>query len=430
MPEIPRMLTPPLAIRCRNLVKRYDGRPPVEAVRGLDLEIAQGECFGLLGPNGAGKTTTIEILEGLLPATSGEVEVLGLAWGRADNEIRQRIGISLQETRLSEKLTVLETLTLFRSFYRQGLDPADALARVSLEDKANAWVGKISGGQKQRLAVASALVGDPELLFLDEPTTGLDPQSRRQLWEIIREIRAAGRTVLLTTHYMDEAERLCDRVAIIDLGRIIALGTPRELILSLGGEHVIEFALETDQGQAAPERADLAELPGVTRRGHGERQYSLERQRAARGAAGAVGSAVATKPRAQELDDAACQPGRRVRQAGGAASRRRTESLVMKTTHRPVTTEKYSPLWQIVLSRVREFYREPEALFWVYGFPILLVVGLGIAFRNQPIEKIAVDIQAGPSAQSLVERAGQTTEVRSRCLFRGSSAAAAAHGKD
>ena len=256
-------LLPP-AIRCTNLVKRYDGRPPVEAVRGLDLEIAQGECFGLLGPNGAGKTTTIEILEGLLRATSGEVEVLGLCWGSADNEIRQRIGISLQETRLSEKLTVLETLTLFRSFYHQGQDPAEVLARVSLEEKANAWVGKLSGGQKQRLAVASALVGDPELLFLDEPTTGLDPQSRRQLWEIIRGIRSAGRTVLITTHYMDEAERLCDRVAIVDLGKIIALGTPQELIATLGGEHVIEFSVEGRHHPPLAARGELAELPGVT----------------------------------------------------------------------------------------------------------------------------------------------------------------------
>lgn len=254
----------PPAIRARNLTKRYEGRPPVDAVRGLDLEIAQGECFGLLGPNGAGKTTTIEILEGLLAATSGEVEVLGLCWGRADNEIRQRIGISLQETRLSEKLTVLETLTLFRSFYRQGADPADVLARVSLEEKATSLVGKLSGGQKQRLAVACALVGDPELLFLDEPTTGLDPQSRRQLWEIIREIRAAGHTVLLTTHYMDEAERLCDRVAIVDLGRVIALGTPHELIASLGGEHVIEFTLEESGALQRPAADELAALPGVT----------------------------------------------------------------------------------------------------------------------------------------------------------------------
>src|SRR5262245_30973487 len=205
-----------LAIRCDNLMKRYDSKPPVDAVRGLDLAVEQGECFELLGPNGAGKTTTIEILEGLLDATSGEVEILGFRWGQQDDEIRQRIGISLQETRLSEKLSVVETLTLFRSFYRRGVEPQDVITRVALEDKAKSWVRHLSGGQKQRLAVACALVGDPELLFLDEPTTGLDPQSRRQLWDIIRQFRETGRTVLLTTHYMDEAERLCDRVAIVD----------------------------------------------------------------------------------------------------------------------------------------------------------------------------------------------------------------------
>jgi len=253
-----------LAIRCTNLVKRYEGRPPVDAVRGLNLEVERGECFGLLGPNGAGKTTTIEILEGLLAPTSGDVEVLGLKWGRADNEIRQRIGISLQETRLAEKLSVLETLTLFRSFYHRGLAPEAVLAKVSLDEKAGAWVGKLSGGQKQRLAVACALVGDPELLFLDEPTTGLDPQSRRQLWEIIREIRAAGRTVLLTTHYMDEAERLCDRVAIVDQGQVIALGSPRELIASLGGEHIIEFTLDGDCQQQVVKRDLLADLPAAS----------------------------------------------------------------------------------------------------------------------------------------------------------------------
>jgi ABC-2 type transport system ATP-binding protein len=253
-----------LAIRCSNLVKRYEGKTPVDAVRGLDLAVEQGECFGLLGPNGAGKTTTIEILEGLLDVTSGEVEVLGFRWGKQDDEIRQRIGISLQETRLSEKLTVRETLTLFRSFYRQGIEPDQAMIQVSLEDKAKSWVRDLSGGQKQRLAVACALVGDPELLFLDEPTTGLDPQSRRQLWEIIRRFRESGRTVLLTTHYMDEAERLCDRVAIVDHGQLIALDTPNELIASLGGEHVIEFTHSCDAAEKKMEANSFADLPAVT----------------------------------------------------------------------------------------------------------------------------------------------------------------------
>jgi ABC-2 type transport system ATP-binding protein len=249
-----------LAIRCTNLYKTYAAKPPVEAVRGLDLQVERGQCFGLLGPNGAGKTTTIEIIEGLLEATAGEVEVLGLRWGSNDDAIRQRIGISLQETKLSEKLTVGETLTLFRSFYRDGIDPGEAIRRVTLEEKAGAWVGKLSGGQKQRLAVACALVGDPELLFLDEPTTGLDPQARRQLWDIIRSFRDLGRTVLLTTHYMDEAERLCDRVAIVDKGKVIALGSPRELIASLGGEHIIDFALTNG---ASPDHAWLTSLPAV-----------------------------------------------------------------------------------------------------------------------------------------------------------------------
>ncbi|MEO8494810.1 MAG: ABC transporter ATP-binding protein [Planctomycetota bacterium] len=253
----------PDAIRCVNLCKTYPGKPPVQAVNGLDLAVQVGECFGLLGPNGAGKTTTIEILEGILDATSGEVEVLGLHWGERDGEIKQRIGISLQETRLSDKLTVRETLALFRSFYRRGITPDEAIARVSLEEKSKVWVKKLSGGQRQRLAVACALVGDPELLFLDEPTTGLDPQSRRQLWEIIREFRDRGRTVLLTTHYMDEAERLCDRVSVVDHGQVIALGSPRELIASLGGEQVIEFSVANGTGPAPIVLESLADLPAV-----------------------------------------------------------------------------------------------------------------------------------------------------------------------
>jgi ABC-2 type transport system ATP-binding protein len=251
------------AIRCTQLFKRYEGRPPVEAVRGLDLTVEVGECFGLLGPNGAGKTTTIEIIEGLAEATSGTVEVLGMRWGEQDTAIKERIGISLQETKLSEKLLVRETVTLFRSFYRRGPDPDEVIRLVSLEEKAEARVGKLSGGQQQRLAVACALVGDPDLLLLDEPTTGLDPQSRRQLWDLIRGLRARGRTVLLTTHYMDEAERLCDRVAVIDHGKVIALGSPRELIADLGGEHVIEFTLGMDGETPGLEPESLAALPAV-----------------------------------------------------------------------------------------------------------------------------------------------------------------------
>jgi ABC-2 type transport system ATP-binding protein len=261
------------AILCRDLRKRYPSRTaPVDAVNGLDLEVHPGECFGLLGPNGAGKTTTIEILEGLLPATSGEVEILGRRWGEDDDALRQRLGISLQETRLAEKLTVAETLTLFRSFYKRGLPPATVMEKVGLTEKARAYVGKLSGGQRQRLAVACALVGDPELLFLDEPTTGLDPQSRRQLWDILRVFRGSGRTILLTTHYMDEAERLCDRVAIVDHGRVIALGSPTELIARLGGEHFVEFALQNGEHLSD---ADLRILPAVISVRREENSYSL-----------------------------------------------------------------------------------------------------------------------------------------------------------
>lgn len=245
-------------IECRRLRKVYDGK--LEAVRGLNLEIHGGECFGLLGPNGAGKTTTIEILEGLLPPTSGEVTILGRSWDRHRGELREKIGISLQETRLSEKLTVRETIKLFASFYREPRDADDVLDRLELTEKADALVGKLSGGQKQRLAVATALVASPQVLFLDEPTTGLDPQSRRQLWDIVRAFQQGGGTVLLTTHYMDEAERLCNRLAIIDHGQVIAQGSPSELIANLGGHHVVEFALA---GRSETELALWRVLPGV-----------------------------------------------------------------------------------------------------------------------------------------------------------------------
>ncbi len=223
------------AIRCTGLAKRFGD---VVAVAGLDLTVETGECFGLLGPNGAGKTTTIEILEGLTVPDAGDVEILGMRWddGAGGRALRERLGIQLQETQLGDKLTVAETVRLFRSFYRRSHTVDEVLALVGLEEKRGSWVGKLSGGQKQRLAVACALVSRPELLFLDEPTTGLDPQSRRSLWEIIGGFRAAGNTVLLTTHYMEEAERLCDRVAIMDHGKVIALGSPRQLIASLGAE--------------------------------------------------------------------------------------------------------------------------------------------------------------------------------------------------
>jgi ABC-2 type transport system ATP-binding protein len=239
----------PVAIRCRDLRKTYDGK--LEAVRGLNLEIQTGECFGLLGPNGAGKTTTIEILEGLLAPTSGDVSILGHGWRENEREMREWLGISLQETRLSEKLTVRETIELFASFYRQPRSSDEVLEQLQLTEKADSWVGKLSGGQRQRLAVATALVCNPKILFLDEPTTGLDPQSRRQLWDIIRGFQRDGGTVLLTTHYMDEAERLCDRLAIVDHGQIIAEGSPTDLIDRLGGHHVVEFSVSGNSDVAA-----------------------------------------------------------------------------------------------------------------------------------------------------------------------------------
>jgi ABC-2 type transport system ATP-binding protein len=231
-----------IALSCEGLVKRYGD---VVAVNGVDLTIRAGECFGLLGPNGAGKTTTVEILEGLNQPDAGTVRVLGRSWSQDARALRERIGIQLQETQLSEKLTVLETIALFRSFYAKGLEPREVMRIVQLEEKERAWVRKLSGGQKQRLSLAVALVGDPEILFLDEPTTGLDPQARRQVWDIIADVKSRGGTVLLTTHYMEEAERLCDRIAIVDRGKVIALDTPSGLIARLGAEHVLEIETES-----------------------------------------------------------------------------------------------------------------------------------------------------------------------------------------
>ncbi len=250
------MAEPELSVRCRGLVKRYGD---VTAVDGLDLEVWAGECFGLLGPNGAGKTTTVEILEGLVEPTAGTVEILGRRWETDEGWLRARLGVSLQETFLSDRLTVIEIVTLFRSFYARGRNVDDAIALVALGEKLHARYGTLSGGQKQRLAVACALVGDPKLLFLDEPTTGLDPQSRRMLWDVVLAFKKEGGSVVLTTHYMDEAQRLCDRVGVVDHGKMIALGTPQALIDSLGGNQIVEISVAEGQTPIAEVLVELAE---------------------------------------------------------------------------------------------------------------------------------------------------------------------------
>ena len=252
----------PSALRCQGLLKRYGD---VVAVNGLDLDVHRGECFGMLGPNGAGKTTTVEIFEGLRDPDGGDVEVLGEHWRGDGLALRRRLGIQLQETKFPEKLRVVEVISLFRSFYPRGLGVGEVLDVVSLDEKSDAYVRTLSGGQKQRLSLACALVGDPELLFLDEPTTGLDPQSRRQTWDIVAGLKARGRSVLLTTHYMEEAARLCDRVAIVDHGKVIALDTPAALITSLGAEHVIEFGLHDAAAIDDDSLRGLPSVEGVTR---------------------------------------------------------------------------------------------------------------------------------------------------------------------
>jgi ABC-2 type transport system ATP-binding protein len=245
------------AVSIRRLRKLFG---KVAAVDDCDLQVERGECFGLLGPNGAGKTTTIEICEGLTKPDAGTVEILGLNWSQNATELRQHIGAQLQETQFQDRLTVEETIRLFRSFFHRGLTVDGCIATVQLEEKRRAHVGTLSGGQKQRLAMACALVGDPQVLFLDEPTTGLDPQARRHAWDLLGQLKRDGRTIILTTHYMDEAERLCDRIGVMDHGRVIALGTPLELISSVGGQHIIELAVGRD-GELDCEL--LAGIPGV-----------------------------------------------------------------------------------------------------------------------------------------------------------------------
>ena len=260
-----------LALRCQDLVKHYD---EVVAVDGLDLAVRTGECFGMLGPNGAGKTTTVEIFEGLRLPDAGAVEVLGDQWKGDGVALRMRLGIQLQETKFPEKLRVHEVVRLFRSLYPRGFGVDEIMDRVGLQGKASAQVRTLSGGQKQRLSLGCALAGDPELLFLDEPTTGLDPQSRRQAWDIVEDLKTRGRTVLLTTHYMEEAARLCDRVAVVDHGRVIALGTPRELVASLGAEHVISFTVG-GAGSDGVDASTFQALPSVEEVAHDEGSWRL-----------------------------------------------------------------------------------------------------------------------------------------------------------
>lgn len=259
------------AVRVQGLVKRYGD---LVAVDGIDFDVRRGRCLGLLGPNGAGKTTTIEILEGLKPADAGTVEVLGRTWDRDRRWIQQRIGVQLQETDFQEKLTVHEILRLFASFYERS-EPLEAvLATIGLEEKRRSRVNELSGGQRQRLALGCAIISRPELLFLDEPTTGLDPQARRMLWDVVERFKAGGGTVLLTTHYMDEAERLADDLVIVDRGRIIAEGSPASIIASLGAESLVSFTLAdlAVERLADAVRADLAAVTGVEAvRADGER---------------------------------------------------------------------------------------------------------------------------------------------------------------
>ena len=233
------------------------------AVNGLDLNLPAGTCLALLGPNGAGKTTTIEMLEGITEPDAGVIEILGRTWVTDAEGIRERIGVQLQETRLAEKVTVLETLRLFRSFYAEGRELLDVLEIVGLTDKRDARVETLSGGQHQRLSLACALVSHPELLFLDEPTTGLDLQARRRVWEIVDGFKSEGGTVLLTTHYMEEAEKLADDVVIMDAGRIIAKGTPASVIASLHAESIVEIYPRDGTGDRLVDAA-LLSLPGVS----------------------------------------------------------------------------------------------------------------------------------------------------------------------
>jgi ABC-2 type transport system ATP-binding protein len=243
-------------LQVENLVKRYGD---VEAVRGVSFNVQEGEVFGLLGPNGAGKTSTVEIMEGLRTPDSGRVSVCGLDPQKNAQELKHEIGAALQATSLPDKLRVIEALRLFASFYRRHRSPDELLKRFGLEEKRNTFYSQLSGGQKQRLALAMALVNDPKVLFFDEPTAGLDPQVRREIYDIIEELRREKKTIVMTTHYIEEAERLCDRVAIVDHGTVIALGTPRELKERSGDKTRLEVRLARPEPQEI-----LKNLEGVS----------------------------------------------------------------------------------------------------------------------------------------------------------------------
>ncbi len=247
----------------RGLRKQF---PKVLAVAGVDLNVGAGEVFGLLGPNGAGKTTTLEMIEGLTPADAGEIAICGLNWRQHAQQIRARIGVQLQATSLYNKITPREALQLFGSYYPKRRETQELLELVQLEEKADAYHVTLSGGQAQRLALALALVNDPEVVFLDEPTAGLDPQGRRSLWEVVRKMKTEGRTTMLTTHYMDEAEVLCDRLAILDHGKILRSGTPAELIASLGIPSVVELTFDG----AAPDPSAFASRLGASVEARGD----------------------------------------------------------------------------------------------------------------------------------------------------------------
>src|ERR1700682_5499478 len=262
---------PEPVLQVENLFKRY---ADVEAVRGVSFSVEEGEVFGLLGPNGAGKTTTVEILEGLRTLDSGKVSVCGLDPQRDSNRLKNEIGAALQSTSLPDKLRVMEALRLFAGFYSRHRDPEDLIRRFGLEDKRDTFYSKLSGGQKQRLALAMALVNDPRVLFFDEPTAGLDPQVRREIYDIIEELRRDKKTILMTTHYIEEAERLCDRVAIVDHGKVIALGSPRELKQRSGGNTRIEVKLARPVSNGA-----LQGLEGVADAREVNGTYVLHTQR-------------------------------------------------------------------------------------------------------------------------------------------------------